>query len=193
MKRIREIISENLTFLRKKQGITQIELANMINYSDKAISRWENGESLPDYETLELLANIYNVDFSYLFTEHTHTEGEIKKRKYTLISALILFLIAIWGVAVVTFVTILLAFKFSFWQAYIWALPVSAILLITYNYKFYHSKGLFLISHTIFTWTLITAIYCQLLSNNLWALFLVGIPIQLAIIVLTYHIYPNDK
>ena len=47
MKDVRPIISKNLTMLRKEKGLTQAELAEKLNYSDKAISRWENGDTLP--------------------------------------------------------------------------------------------------------------------------------------------------
>ena len=47
-KDVKPIIAENLTMLRKKKGITQAELAERLDYSDKAVSRWEHGETLPD-------------------------------------------------------------------------------------------------------------------------------------------------
>ena len=52
MKELREIIGENLTELRKQKGYTQISLAEKLNYSDKAISKWENGSSLPPIDIL---------------------------------------------------------------------------------------------------------------------------------------------
>ena len=66
MKNIREIVAGNLLALRKENKLTQIELAKMINFSDKAVSRWENGEVLPDLETLERVAKVYRVPLTYL-------------------------------------------------------------------------------------------------------------------------------
>ena len=53
MEDIKDIVAVNLTNLRKANKITQLELAEKLNYSDKAISKWERGESLPDVVTLK--------------------------------------------------------------------------------------------------------------------------------------------
>jgi transcriptional regulator with XRE-family HTH domain len=52
MRDVRQIIADNLIELRKVNKLTQLELAEKLNYSDKAISKWERGESLPDVEIL---------------------------------------------------------------------------------------------------------------------------------------------
>ena len=77
MKNIKEVVCENLISLRKSHNMTQIDLAKKINYSDKAISRWEKGEVAPDYEILQTICNVYNVPIGYLFEEHKE-ESEIK-------------------------------------------------------------------------------------------------------------------
>lgn len=51
------IIGKNIYTLRKKQGLTQEELANLVNVSFQAVSKWENGNSIPDVSTLPFLAN----------------------------------------------------------------------------------------------------------------------------------------
>ena len=64
MKNTKEIIQQNLIALRKQNGLTQLELATKINYSDKAISRWEKGEVMPSVDILESLANVYGVQIA---------------------------------------------------------------------------------------------------------------------------------
>jgi len=54
-------ISQNIVKLRKEKNITQTELANEINYSDKVISKWERGESIPNVEALVALADYFGV------------------------------------------------------------------------------------------------------------------------------------
>ena len=44
---VRSIIASNLTKYRKNLGLTQLELAEKLNYSDKTLSKWERGESIP--------------------------------------------------------------------------------------------------------------------------------------------------
>ena len=63
---VKEIIASNLASLRKQNKLTQQQLAEKINYSDKAVSRWENAETLPDIETLCKICDIYGVKFEYL-------------------------------------------------------------------------------------------------------------------------------
>lgn len=59
-------IGKNIYSLRKKQGLTQEELAQLINVSFQAISKWENGNSTPDISTLPLLANIFHCNIDAL-------------------------------------------------------------------------------------------------------------------------------
>jgi len=66
MENIKEIIAKNLVELRKANKLTQGALAEKLNYSDKAVSRWEHAETLPDIETLCRICDIYGVNFEYL-------------------------------------------------------------------------------------------------------------------------------
>ena len=64
-----------LQFLRNKKGLTQQELAKMIHYTDKNISKWENGKSFPtNPNTIEKLAQIFNVSFEEIMY------GELKNK-----------------------------------------------------------------------------------------------------------------
>ena len=66
MENLNFIIAKNLTNLRKKNKLTQLELAKLLNYSDKAVSKWENGESVPGIDVLCRIGEIYNVSLDYL-------------------------------------------------------------------------------------------------------------------------------
>lgn len=71
-KSIRDIIASNISGLRKAAKMTQAELADKLFYTDKAVSKWERGESLPDAEMLYQIANIFNVEIQYLFQQHDY-------------------------------------------------------------------------------------------------------------------------
>ena len=60
------IIGKNLSSLRKARKLTQLELAEKLNYSDKAVSKWEQGATTPDIETLKQLCDFYGVTLDYL-------------------------------------------------------------------------------------------------------------------------------
>jgi transcriptional regulator with XRE-family HTH domain len=58
--------SENLKMLRKRYRYSQTQLAEKIGVGRSAISMWEIGDREPDFETLEALADIFNVDMDFL-------------------------------------------------------------------------------------------------------------------------------
>ena len=61
MNDIKDTIAKNLTELRTRAGFTQLQLAEKLNYSDKAVSKWERGEAVPDLRVLVKLSEIYGV------------------------------------------------------------------------------------------------------------------------------------
>ena len=61
MENLNFMIGKNLQILRKKNSLTQAELAEKLNYSDKAISKWEKGESMPDIMLLPELCQILGI------------------------------------------------------------------------------------------------------------------------------------
>ena len=71
MENLNLIIAKNLTNLRKKNKLTQLELAQMLNYSDKAVSKWQNGESVPGIDVLHRISKIYNVSLDFIVGEQT--------------------------------------------------------------------------------------------------------------------------
>ena len=64
MEDVKRIVSQNIIRLRKEKGLTQAELAGLINYSDKAVSRWETGDVVPDLETIYALSEVLGVPVS---------------------------------------------------------------------------------------------------------------------------------
>ena len=66
------IIAKNIIALRQNRKMTQAELAEKLNYSDKAVSKWERGESVPDVLVLKSIADLFGVSLDYLLEEN-HT------------------------------------------------------------------------------------------------------------------------
>lgn len=79
---------EKLYQLRKKQGITQAELAEKLEVSRQSISNWETGKAIPTTKRLTELSQLYNVPFHYFLTEEDEylpietTSPEIPRRRY---------------------------------------------------------------------------------------------------------------
>lgn len=62
--------------IRKEKNMTQKELANLLNVSDKAVSKWERGESYPDVALLPLLSNVLGISIDELLNSKNHISGE---------------------------------------------------------------------------------------------------------------------
>ena len=70
MEKLNYIIGKNLQILRKKNRFTQAQLGEKLNYSDKAVSKWERGESVPDITVLKAIADMFEVPLDYLVREN---------------------------------------------------------------------------------------------------------------------------
>lgn len=183
-KSLREIIAENILTLRKKHKLTQIELAEKINYSDKAVSRWEKSEVVPDVETLQSIGKVFNVSVNYMLEDHSADESTQTKIKREINRVALMFfaILSIWLIATIVFVYMEVIYDYTFWQVFVWAVPVtSAIGLICCEKWGKHTLAIMISS--VFIWSLIASIYLQLLSMNLWLIFIIGVPLQCLIIV----------
>ena len=186
MKELNEIVAENIIRLRTENKLTQAELAEKLNYTDKSISKWERGDSLPTLEVMIKLSEIFNVSLDYLVSEYNDDDrDEIFIPKENTSNKLTITLLAdmlVWLIAVVLYVYFNFAFKADGWLIFIWAIPISTLVLFIFNAIWGKRKvGFVLLS--AFVWTLLAALYLQFLAANIWLIFLVGIPVQIAIIL----------
>lgn len=185
---INEKIAKNLIYYRKAAGLTQAELAERINYSDKSVSKWEQGNAVPDIYILLRLSKLYKVTLNELVGEDPPPPA-ITQRKKTGLHLLIMLLSCgiVWLVA--TFAFAILQFVAPggvWWLCFLYALPVCAILLIVYG-GIWKYRALNFISVSLLVWTAITCLYLTLYFalrdvydlTGLWCIFLVGIPLQL--------------
>lgn len=72
--------------LRMSQSLTQDELSKKLKISKSAISMYENGNREPDFETLELIADYFNVDMNYLLGTTNSTKRILSQNQHTLLS-----------------------------------------------------------------------------------------------------------
>lgn len=183
---LEKIVAANLTELRKSRQWTQLELAEKLNYSDKTISKWERGDGLPDLKTICRLAELFDVSVDYFVTEGA--ADDVKKystpkqeRGYHVLISL-LATACIWIAAVVFY-----AYTFTYrghnsWTVFIWSIPISCVVLYRLNLK-WGKRKYEIIYTSIFCWTLLTSVFLQFLKYNMWPIFLVGIPVQIALIL----------
>ena len=81
MENLRLIIARNITELRREAGLTQLELAEKLNYSDKAVSKWERAESVPDIAVLKAVADLFGVTVDELIRDKDDEEIFVSKNK----------------------------------------------------------------------------------------------------------------
>lgn len=188
MKDLKLIIADNICELRKKKGLTQAELAEKLNYTDKAVSKWERGESVPDISVLKNIADLFNVSLDYLVTEY-HEKGNTKKtfdrtqkNNRIAITIISIFLVAL----VATLMYVILNRPLSdekALMAFVFAVPVGLIVWLVFNSLWFNKRRNFIII-SLLMWTCGFALYATLwlCKINIWEIFLLGVPGQAIII-----------
>lgn len=135
---LKETIAKNLVALRSKSKLTQLQLAEMLNYSDKAVSKWERGEAIPDLRVLIRLSEIYNITVDDIVrpstVEKIKPKMNIGKKRLLII---LLSLGLVWFVATVTFMIFFFIPKTEDYAylSFVFAPFVCAILLVVFSSK----------------------------------------------------------
>ncbi len=187
MENIKEIIAGNLVSLRKERKFTQQELASRLNYSDKAVSRWEHAETLPDIETLCRICEIYGVKFEYLLQKEQPKKNNpniIKKDTPNKIIIMLIAILSVWIAAIISFSYMNIILNKNMWTIFIWAIPLTCFVAQICNSYFFKNVLFKYILSSLANWTLILSLYLQLIAYNIWMLFIIGIPVQIIIILL---------
>ena len=193
MNDIKNIVAHNIAELRKAANMTQLELAEKLNYSDKAVSKWEHGDSIPDVTVLLDIADLFGVTLDFL-VRTAHTPDEIKKRflkprKYSRRVIMLLSILCVWFVAVLSFILVSLIWPDAqhVWLSFIYAIPASAIVWLVLNSVWFNRKvNYFIIS--LLMWTAILSIHLSLLlaGHNTSIIYIIGIPSQIIILVWSF-------
>lgn len=189
MRDVRQIIAENLIELRKMNKLTQLELAEKLNYSDKAISKWERAESLPDVEILCQIADLYGVSLDYLVTkdhEEATLEYKISKERANVNKTIITWLSVFSAVLLVilSFFLVLTITKHNLWILFIWMVPLCATIYLIFNCIWGKRKIRYIVL-SILMWSLITSFALQFMDYHIWLIYLLGIPGQIIIFLIS--------
>lgn len=143
MQDVKVVFAQNLISLRKQMKLTQLELAEKINYSDKAVSKWERGESIPDVTVLMTIASLFGVTLDFLVTEHAEPEivaeqtsyaKAVKKRNRMLVAAITFFAIAALETVVFAILqSVIGGLGKNLLYCYVYPIPVAAIVAIVFT------------------------------------------------------------
>lgn len=203
MTELKKIISKNIADLRREAGLTQLELAEKLNYSDKAVSKWERGESVPDIAVLMEIAELFGVSLDYMVHEvhevsekipASNTADEAPKynrRAITYIAESVAWIVAVFAFIITTLITKEATFQ---WLYFVYALPIVLIVKLVFNSVWFNPRhNYFIISALI--WSILATIQITFLyfGINVALIYVLGAAGQIVIILWSFIKKPKKK
>lgn len=190
MDELKTIFAGNLIRLRTGAGMTQAELGEKLHYSDKAVSKWERAESLPDAYVLKLLSGIFGVSMDALLSEPGHWEPpatlRTEKETYSRLFIILCTIASIWTLCVIEFVLVWIVLDTIQWIVFVAAVPLSLIALLVFNSVWYHGRhNMYIVA--VLVLSIVLLVYLLLLQYNFWQMFLILLPAEL-VVVLAFQI-----
>ncbi|HPG92750.1 MAG TPA: helix-turn-helix domain-containing protein [Clostridia bacterium] len=176
-------VAGNLVFYRNLADMTQLQVAEALNYSDKSVSKWERGEGLPDMYVLYQIASLYHVGINDLLNTSRKKRMPFERRGKLLVSLLSTGIV--WLVAVIVFVALTLFTEVpDAWMTFVYAIPVSSIVLVVFS-AIWAKRVLTGIVSSIIIWSLSAAIYLtfSIAVDKIGVIFLISGTLQILAIM----------
>ncbi len=190
MEELEKIVAENLSFLRKSKHLTQQELAEKMGYSDKLISKWEQGKAIPSIDKLMVLASFYNVTLDNIVTKDgckslggTPEDDKNKTNKIVILALVAAF---IFFVAVAVLINSIMTSSPVAWIAFAYMVPAIGFVDGILDFRFFGKNTALWILLSIGIWGILFAISLNFffyLNQNIFYILLIGIPLQIVIIL----------
>ena len=204
----KHIVAANLVRLRKANQLTQLQLAEQLHYSDKAVSKWERGESLPDLAVMKQLADYYGIRIDDFLKDPDAPAAEpvpelpvrepaqaedvpvpdlsvaVRQRKHNRVIITGMAALLVWLVASMIFVvldTVLPDLKYTSFL-FIYAAPITAVVALVFNSIWFNRRWNFVII-SLLIWSVLGALFMTFYEYKIWKLFLIGIPAQLIVVL----------
>ncbi len=200
MENVKSIVAKNITELRLLNNMTQLELGEKLNYSDKTVSKWERGESTPDITVLVEIADLFGVSLDYLvkgenidekIKDNRQTQAKYNHRAITYISEGLVWFIALFAFVI----TSLVASKANFqWLYFVYALPVTQIVRLVFNSIWFNPRHKYLII-SVLMWSILFAIHITFwfFGINIALILLLGIAGEIILVLWSFIKKPKIK
>ena len=190
---IKYIVAKNISNLRVLNNMTQAELGEKLNYSDKTISKWERGDSIPDVAVLYEIANLFGVSLDYFVKEENINrktlENKKKRSRYNRRAIVWICEIVAFALALLAFVVTSLTFaKATFkWLYFIYALPAALIVRLVFNSIWFNPKKNYRIISELM-WSILIAVQLSFLyfEKNILLIYLLGVAGQIIIFIWSF-------
>lgn len=200
MEDIKQIIAKNILELRLANKMTQLELGEKLNYSDKTISKWERAESSPDISVLVEIAALFGVTLDYLVQEEHDTPAPIMQAKdvpkvnrkaIEYISEMGVWVIATFAFIITTLILGTTTFQFLY---FVYALPVVLVVKLVLNSIWFNRRHNYYIV-SLLMWTLLASIHITFFyfGINVALIYLLGVAGQIVIVCSSYIPKPKSK
>lgn len=180
MDNLKNIVSQNIIFLRTQHKMTQFELGEKLNYSDKTISKWERAEAIPDAYILKQMSELFNVSIDYILSEHNKEKEKhplLKNNNHITITKI--SIVGLWSLAALLFIVLWILGNVQ-WLIIVYTIPISFIVLLVFNSIWGKRRNNFYIISALIL-SILAAIYLSLLNRNIWQIFLLEIPSEIII------------
>lgn len=177
---LKQIIADNISELRRVHGVTQAELAEELNYTDKAVSKWERGESIPDVTVLKSIADKFGVSVDYLLSK-THNMREDRARAANHFTITAISFVLVYALATIVYFVLKLALTDTsgLWRIYVAATPIASVLLLVLNSVWGKIKLNYPIV-TLLVWSMLLTAFVFYTDP---LVFVLGIPAQVIIVL----------
>ncbi len=173
---IKRHFAKNLSSYRRQSGMTQLELAERLNYSDKSISKWERGDGLPDLFVAATIADMLGVSLNDLISAR-EPKRILHRRNKLIITGLSVGLV--WLVAAILFFIFQLALpSFAAWMFFAYAVPASAIVCIVFTCVWWKKIYRFL-SVSALVWSLAGCVLISFPIPKMNLIFMLAAVIQI--------------
>lgn len=199
--KIKGQLGSNIAAHRKRYGLTQAALAEKLNFSDKAVSKWERGESIPDVPTLVRIAELFDVPMDVLVRDPNELPKDVGsvervmekavektlKRKADKRTIQKLSSVLVWFVALLIYVVFATFDYYKAWVGFLYAIPANCIVLLSLRSAWHDFRANILLVSVIM-WGSLLSIHGTLLvfaDFNAWMLYLLGVPGQATICLWT--------
>lgn len=194
----KEIIAENLVYYRKKSGMSQLELAQKLSYSNKNISKWENGETTPNVFVLKNIAELYGITVDDLLKQPSDVDKQSysdyvtalnkhkQMRNYTFLFMANAILYTCICIAILV-LSLCQVTSFNKWLLFLYSTPLTCLSVFVFIRCIYKRIDIFSLS--LFGWLLALCIFVSLMNiKNIAMVFVVAGAYQILIIFISLAI-----
>lgn len=199
---IRSNVSKNLTILRKAHGLTQAQFGEMFAFSDKTISKWESGASIPDVATLVQIASKFNVSLDELVKsdpiqeeDETAVKAKFNFSVFQRVIILVLTIAIIWAVAGLAYIFTQEVFHKNLWPIFLWAIPLSSLCVEFTNKRYFRNVFIRIATESVMIWSVLIAFYYSFMKFNIsfMPIFFLGIPLEIIVILNAMLVFWKGK